>query len=100
VPEMGVRIRAEGQELIFLDIVTDEILCDTGQLRERAEQEAALCKQAEDRAEQEKNRAEQEAALRKQAEARAEQEKTRAESAEEENRLLKAKLRAAGIPPD
>ena len=93
VPEMGVRIRAEGQELIFLDIVTDEILCDTGQLRERAEQEAALRKQAEARAEQEKNRAEQEAALCKQAEARA-------ESAEEENRLLREKLRAAGILPD
>ncbi|MCP4345905.1 MAG: Uma2 family endonuclease, partial [Desulfobacterales bacterium] len=37
VPEMGVKTKAQGQKLIFADIVTGEILCDTGQLRQRAE---------------------------------------------------------------
>ncbi|MCP4353862.1 MAG: Uma2 family endonuclease, partial [Desulfobacterales bacterium] len=57
VPEMGVKTKAQGQNLVFADIVTGEILCDTGQLRQKLEQEAAQAKKEKQRAEKEKQRA-------------------------------------------
>ncbi|MCP4347071.1 MAG: hypothetical protein GY795_16275 [Desulfobacterales bacterium] len=86
IPEIRVKTKARGQNLIFADTESGEILCDTDQLWQRAEQEAELRKQ-------ETARAEQEAELRKQETARAEMEKQRAE-------ILAAKLRELGITPD
>ncbi len=77
VPEMRLKIRVDGQKLIFAGIAT---------ILRTMEEEVALCRQETARAEQ--------------AETRAEQEKARAENAEEEIRLLREKLRAAGILPD
>ncbi len=79
VPEMKVKIKAQGQNLIFADIITGEILCDLGRMRQRAEQEA--------------ERANREAMLRQQESERADQEKQRAER-------LAAKLRELGISPE
>ena len=50
LPEMGVRIRAEGQRLVFADAVTGDIFSDNEQLY------SALQSQRQ-RAEQERNRA-------------------------------------------
>ncbi len=62
---MGIKTKAQGRSLIFADIMTGEILCDNGQLRQRAEKETELRKQETARADQEKQRADQlEAKLR------------------------------------
>ncbi|MCP4113102.1 MAG: hypothetical protein GY749_47500 [Desulfobacteraceae bacterium] len=74
-----MKTKARGQNLIFADTESGEILCDTDQLWQRAENE--------------KQRARHEAELRKQETARAEMEKQRAE-------ILTAKLRELGITPD
>jgi len=79
VPEMGLKVTAQGQRLIFADIVTGEILLDTGQLRKSvsiAEQTAAEERRRADMAEKE-----------------AELIRNRAEK-------LAEKLRALGIDPD
>ncbi len=79
IPKMNVKIKASGNQLIFKDSLTDEILQDYGQLRKlfRTEQQ------------------------------RAEQEKQRAEHVEdqlmlerEKSECLAAKLRSMGIDPD
>ncbi|MCP4108428.1 MAG: hypothetical protein GY749_23270, partial [Desulfobacteraceae bacterium] len=114
VPEMRVKTKAQGQNLIFADIVTGEILCDTGQLRQKLEQEAAQAKKEKQRAEKEaelrkqkaaqlekekqrtekeKQRAEKETELRKKETSRAEKERQRAEQ-------LASKLRELGIYPE
>ncbi len=97
VPEMKVKIKAQGQNLIFTDIITGEILCDVGQMQQRVDKEAILRKQASERADKEarlhkqaSERADKEARLHKQALELAKQEKQRAER-------LTAKLRELGI---
>jgi len=60
MPEMQVKIKAPGQNLIFADIVTGELLKNSGQLRQWAETESVLRKQAEAHSEREKQRAERE----------------------------------------
>jgi len=59
LPEMQVKIKAQGQNLIFADIVTGELLKDSSQLRQWAETESILRKQAIAQAEREKQRADQ-----------------------------------------
>jgi hypothetical protein len=79
VPEMGLKVTAQGRRLIFADIVSGEILQDTGQLRKSvsiAEQTAAEERRRADMAEKE-----------------AELIRNRAEK-------LAEKLRALGIDPD
>jgi Uma2 family endonuclease len=55
VPEMGIKIKARRGNVLLADMETDEILCDNGELKLKAEQE-------KQRAEQEKQRAERLAA--------------------------------------
>ena len=62
VPEIKVKIKAQGQELIFADILTGEILCDVGQLQHRVAQESERAEQESKRADMEKLRAERMAA--------------------------------------
>ena len=85
LPEMGVRVRARGQKLIFSDMATGEILKDTGGLRRWA-------KTAEQNARADRRRAEAERQ-------RAEAERQRAEMAEEKLRCLMEQCRAMGIDP-
>ncbi len=118
VPEMGIKTKAQGRNLIFADIKTGEILCDSGQLRQKAELEARLRKkeanlrkketaradQETARADQETARAEQEAKLRKKETnlrkketARADQQKQRADQQKQRADQLEAKLKELGI---
>ncbi len=90
LPAMQVKIRAQGQNLIFADTVTGELLKDSGQLRQWAETESILRKQAEAHSEREKQRAERE-------KQRAEREKQRAEREKQRAKQLAAKLRELGV---
>ncbi len=99
VPEMNLTVKAEGQRLFFRDRETGEILCDTGELKDR------LAK-AEETAESEKMRAESEKMRAESEKMRAESEKIRADEAEkaaeiekEKNRMILEKLRSLGIDP-
>ncbi len=85
-PEMRTKVKVRGTNLIFADIETGEILCDTDQLRQQVKQEKQRADQAE-------NRAGQETELRKRETARAERERQHAER-------LAEKLRALGIDPN
>jgi len=79
VPEMKIKIKAQGQNLLLADMETGEELCDSSTLRQRAEMERQ-------RADQEKQTAEMERQ-------RADQERQRAER-------LADKLRSLGISPE
>lgn len=68
VPETGIKVKAEGHRLLFADMISGEMLHDTGELK------AIVLKEGQ-RAEKEKQRAEEERQ-------RAEKEKQRAEAAE------------------
>jgi Uma2 family endonuclease len=65
LPEMGIKLKAEGHRLFFTDISSGEILHDTGELkkmilkeRQQAEKERQRAEKERQRAEKEKQRAE------------------------------------------
>ena len=97
MPEMQVKIKAQGQNLIFADIVTGELLKDSGQLRQWAETESVLRKQAEAHSEREKQRAEREKQRAEREKQRAEREKQRAEREKQRADQLAAKIRELGV---
>jgi len=104
VPEMKVKIKAQGQNLIFADIITGEILCDVGQMQQRIDKEAILRKQASERADKEAmlhkqaaERADKEAMLRKLAAERADKALKLARQEKQRAERLTAKLKELGI---
>jgi len=113
LPEMGVRVRARGQKLIFSDMATGEILKDTGGLRRwaktaeqnaradrrRAEAERQRAEEQQQQAEAERQRADEQQQQTEAERQRADEQQQRAEMAEEKLRCLMEQCRAMGIDP-
>jgi Uma2 family endonuclease len=90
---LKLRLQVEEQRIGFYREDTGEKLLVPDELAKALRREIAARKNAEERAEQERQRAEQERQ-------RAEQERQRAEQAESEVERLKARLKAMGVDPD
>jgi len=71
LPEMGLKIKAAGQQLILVDKLTGEVLLDVTKLEEALESEVEKAKEARQQALYEKQRAEAEAKRANAAEQRA-----------------------------
>jgi Uma2 family endonuclease len=57
LPEMGLKIKAQGQQIILVDKLTGEVLLDVTELKEALESEVEKAKEAKRQIEQEKQRA-------------------------------------------
>jgi Uma2 family endonuclease len=104
LPEMGLKIKAEGQQIVLVDKFTGEILLDVTELKEVLESEAENAKEARRQAEQQAkaqakraNAAEQKL---KQETQRVKAEAQRANKAEQRAEQLAQLLREQGIDPD
>ncbi|MDM8517041.1 Uma2 family endonuclease [Desulfobacterales bacterium HSG16] len=62
IPEMNVKVKAEGQNLIFADAATGKVLHDVGQLKADIQNERQRAEIAEKRVDEERQRAEKMAA--------------------------------------
>ncbi|MDM8523692.1 Uma2 family endonuclease [Desulfococcaceae bacterium HSG8] len=114
LPEMKVKIKARGQQLVFADIMTGEVLRDAGQMRKWAElaektavKERQRAQLAEKTAQKERQRAQSAEKTAQKERQRAEKERQRAQSAEktaqkerQRAKRLAEKLRAMGIDPE
>jgi colicin import membrane protein len=78
LPEMGLKIKAEAQQIILVDKLTGEVLLDVTELKEALESEVEKAKEAKRQALYEKQRVTQEAQRANAAEQRAQTEAKRA----------------------
>ena len=83
LPEMGLKIGADGQKLFFIDSVTGKILLNVTELKQALQSEEQRAIEEAKRADAEAKRADMEAERAKTEACRAEREAKRAEAAEQ-----------------
>ncbi len=82
LPEMNIKVKAEGHRLIFADMTSGDMLHDTGGLKAIVLKEKQRAEKERLRADEEKQRAEKERQRADEEKQRAEKERQRAEAAE------------------
>ncbi|MDM8557202.1 Uma2 family endonuclease [Candidatus Parabeggiatoa sp. HSG14] len=107
LPEMGLKIKAEGQKIILVDKLTGDVLFDMAKLKDVLEVEITLAKTEAQRADVAEQRVEAEAQRANAAEQRVEAEAQRANVAEKQVNKEKQRaerlaqlLREHGLDPD
>jgi Uma2 family endonuclease len=94
LPEMGLKIKAEGQQISLVDQLTGEVLLDATELKEALESEVEKAKEARQQALEEKQRAD---AAEQQAKVQAKRAETEAKRAETEAKRANAAEQRAQV---